>query len=196
MISSHGLKYVAFSRCLYLWAHNHLRECLLACAATVHVSLAWCRAPHAWQRTKFSPGRPNVALRVQIPDESHRPVLLISPREDFREWTYELDSSCRVFQNIFFSPFSFCILGVFLFARLIYFPLPVSDPTKYACISPSPRRRLQELAFSAWNCGATAAFYFKCWTNKSHLTWVFCKPECVCCWKASAKISKTILRQN
>lgn len=39
MISSHGLKYVAFSRCLYLWAHNHLRECLLACAATVHVSL-------------------------------------------------------------------------------------------------------------------------------------------------------------
>lgn len=43
---------------------------------------------------------------------------------------------------------------------------------------------------------ATAAFYFKCWTNKSHLTWVFCEPECVRCWKASARISKTILRQN
>lgn len=51
--------------------------------------------------------------------------------------------------RIFFFPFSFCILSVFLFARLISFPLPVSDPTKYACISPSPRRRLQELAFSA-----------------------------------------------
>lgn len=43
---------------------------------------------------------------------------------------------------------------------------------------------------------ATTTFYFKCWTNKSHLTWVFCNPECVRCWKASARISKTILRQN
>lgn len=43
---------------------------------------------------------------------------------------------------------------------------------------------------------ATTAFYFKCWTNKSHLTWFFCEPECVRSWKACTRISKTILRQN
>lgn len=77
--------------------------------------------------------------------------------EDFREWTYEPDPCWRLAQKSisehvrgFF--FLFCILSGFLFARFISFSLPATDPTKYAWLSPSPRRGPQELrVFSSWN---------------------------------------------
>lgn len=70
----------------------------------------------------------------------------------------------------------FCTLSVFLYAGFISFPFPVTDPVN----TPALVRHLGPRA-GRFGCGATAAFYFKCWTNKSHLTWVSSEAECVCC---------------
>lgn len=79
----------------------------------------------------------------------------LSPREDFREWTCELNPWWQLSQqNI-----SEHARGFFFFflhpqrlpvSRFISFSFPVNDPTKYAWLSPSPQPL--ELVFSSWNC--------------------------------------------